>query len=74
MKRIIACVLFLSLASPVVAQQAASPREQALSGKLMEEINQNLEYRRALIEAQALIEELKKQVAKAPEAPKEEVK
>jgi hypothetical protein len=74
MKRVIWCLIFLLLA-PAAFAQTANPREQAISGKLMEEINQNLEYRRALIEAQAMIEELKKQIAaKAAEKPKESEK
>lgn len=75
MKKILIALLLLTSVAPVFAQQpTASPREQALSSKLMEEINQNIDFRRALIEAQAIIEELKKQIAKAQEAPKEGAK
>ena len=56
-------------AVPALAQQQPQPpaKEQALSGKLMDEINQNIEYRRALIEAIAQINDMKKQLTDAQE-------
>lgn len=50
--------LALLVAAPASAQQ--SPSEQALAGKLMQEINNNLQCQTALITASKELEELKK--------------
>jgi len=46
-------------------QPQPSPKEQALSGKLMEEINSNIDYRTAVIGMIAEIKDLKKQLSEA---------
>jgi len=64
--------ILLLLASPALAQQAPqSPMEQAISGKLMDEINQNIQYRAALVTLQAQMADLQK---KLDEANKSETK
>jgi hypothetical protein len=68
MKRL-AIVLTL-LASPALAQQQ-TPTEQALVIKLNREIGENIGCSSALIQAQARIAELEKQLATAKEMKKE---
>jgi hypothetical protein len=72
-KKLLIISLLLAPAS-VFAQQNATPKEQALSSKLLEEINQNIEYRRALIESQMQINDLRKQLSDAQDKAKEEKK
>jgi hypothetical protein len=67
-----ATIIMTCYANAAMAQQPpASPMEQSLSGKLMEEINQNIQYRAALVQAQRTNDDLQKQVAefKKPTVP-----
>lgn len=58
MLRIAIIILLLSVL-PVLAQsQQQTPFEQALSAKLMEEINANIQLRMQLVQAQAMIKDL----------------
>jgi hypothetical protein len=67
MKRTV-LVLYLLAASPAISfaqapqQPPQSPAEQALSGKLGEEYNQNLQLRAAVIQSREQITALQKQV------------
>jgi len=78
MKRLLLALMFVSL--PVLAQQGPppSPESQALGGKLMEEINSNVQLRTELIKAQAQLKALQEEnahlkastKAEAPKPPK----
>lgn len=62
MKKVLGIVFALLAPASVFAQappQPTSPMEQALSSKLIEEINQNIQYRAALVSAQEQINALK---------------
>ena len=75
--RVLTAFVALLLASPALAQQPnQSPLDQALSGKLMEEINQNIQYRAAVVSLNDQVTDLKKQLdtVKPKEAPKEPAK
>lgn len=57
-------LLMITITLPASAQVATpTPMDQALSGKLTEEINQNLQYRSAVLQAQTKITDLEKQIA-----------
>lgn len=59
-------VILLSLiCTPALAQQGPSPAEQALSGKLSQEIGAGLQCTASMISAQARIKELEAQLAAA---------
>ncbi len=60
MKRIFLSLAFIGvIAIPAMAQQTPStPLDQALSGKLMDEINQNIQLRAQLVQAQEQIKTL----------------
>jgi hypothetical protein len=49
-----------------------SPQEQALSGKLMVEINENIQLRTALVQAQQQVVDLQKQLAAKNAPPKKD--
>lgn len=59
------CFALLCAPQRAHAQQAASPAEQALSGKLSQEIGAGLQCSAAMIAAQAKIKELEAQLAQA---------
>jgi TolA-binding protein len=64
----LASAIGLSLIAPSLAQAPApashpQPIEQALSAKLMEELNANIQYRAALTQARDQIADLQKQLA-----------
>lgn len=73
MKRLVATLLLLSTLAPAAAQQVPAvqtPDQQALAGKLMQEISSGLQCQSALITAQRELEELKKKHAdEKPNAP-----
>jgi len=46
-----------------LAQQNQTPMEQAITSKLSEEINQNIQYRTKLIQQQQEIDDLKKRLS-----------
>ena len=63
--RTVAALLLTLIASPVFAQQAnppQSPMEQALTSKLTEEYNQNLQLRASIIQAHEQITAQQKQI------------
>jgi hypothetical protein len=74
MKRL-SLVLFL-LASPAIAQQGPPPSAevQALGGKLMEEINSNVQLRTQIIQAQGQIKTLSEENAKLKASTKADAK
>ena len=49
-------------AGSALAQQQASPEQQAIQGKLSEEYNQNLQLRAALIKEQMKVKELEEKI------------
>lgn len=61
---VIAAVLALST-SAFAQQQAASPTQQALANKLLQEIDIDVQDRAALVNAKAEIADLKKQLEEA---------
>jgi hypothetical protein len=58
-------MLYLAFVGPAAAEQPSSS-ELALSGKLTDEINSDLQVRNALAQAQAKIADLQKQIDAAP--------
>lgn len=73
MLKTLAFILSLFVAMPALAQiqQPPSSMEQAVTTKLQEEFNQNIQLRAALIQAQKEIAELKTKVEPSKtEAPK----
>lgn len=63
MRKIIVAAVLL-FASPAYAQTPQSPSELALGQKLMEEINQNIQLRTTLIQAQAEVKRLQAEIDK----------
>lgn len=75
MKRLLIALLLLS--APAFAQQQPRPpsaEEQALGGKLMEEINANIQLRTELLKAQAQAKSLQEENMKLRAASKVEAK
>jgi hypothetical protein len=59
--RALVIAILIGSAVPAFAQQGSAPPtalDQALSGKLMDEINQNVQLRAQVVQAQARIKEL----------------
>ncbi len=58
-------IVFALVMIPLSAfgQQAQTPMEQAITSKLSEEINQNIQYRAKLIQQQQELDDLKKRLS-----------
>lgn len=70
MKKLIIIIAMFVSSAPALAQQAQqSPMERALGGKLVDEINSNVQARAALAQAQDEIADLKKQLDAAKAKP-----
>ena len=55
--------LMLLVSVPAFAQTTQTPLEQAMTSKLSEELNQNIQYRAKLIQQQQEIDDLKKRLS-----------
>ncbi len=60
--RFLIAITLVMIPLSAFGQQAQTPMEQAITSKLSEEINQNIQYRAKLIQQQQEIDDLKKRL------------